>query len=35
MIENADMYLKSCIINKETSSEKIWEYIKNRENQES
>ena len=33
LIKNADMYLKSCITNKESSSEKIWEYIKNREKQ--
>jgi hypothetical protein len=31
LIKNADMYLKSCITNKESSSEKIWEYIKSRE----
>ena len=33
LIKNADMYLKSCLTNKESSSEKIWEYIKNREKQ--
>jgi len=31
VIENAEKYLKSCITNKESSSEKIWEYIKSRE----
>lgn len=31
LIENADKYLKSCFINKELSSEKIWDYIKSRE----
>lgn len=29
MIKNADKYLKSCMTNRESSSQKIWEYIKN------
>ena len=30
MIKNADKYIQSCLIHKESSSEQIWEYIRNR-----